>query len=267
MVRGPPKSGKLHALHNRDHPPTPRLRWQGGVPYGSQQWKNASKKRVRLLPPDMRSRSANDWLNKTDSSLLSGTCVAAGGHYNYSWEKTRPLVETSFLAQSAPHCPEKKSGRRASMLGTSYLGEIKDSQIRRQRHPELLSVDSSNLYDSTLSHMTEQPQQQHRVTIAHFLSDSKRPRSRELLPLERDHRKHVYPELFMMGPQRSVGKDSSLVHKYNAAAFAANAKQVSKLTTRPKGKPGSPDGSLQPVGERPSMPSPVRARVSLLPFI
>lgn len=188
--------------------PKPRTAWLGSAPYGSSQWKASSKRRVRLLPPDMR--NCKEWLNQTDSQLLNRECASVGGHYYYGHESTQPLEEASFLATSAPHSPDPRPIRRKSL-------------IRRKKHSELLSACMPLTHDSTINHMTKQPSRQgvrgryyQPNQLSKLMIDPGCETGRDYHKEHLDGKfRHAYSEL--LDTAGCMTKDSVLTRKYGAA--------------------------------------------------
>merc|ERR1712086_777974 len=107
--------------------PQQRTAWPGTPAYGSTEWQASSKKRVRLLPVDMR--NSKQWLNQTDSHLLNRECATKGGHYHYEHESTKPLDEMSFLATSAAHSPDPRPAHLAKVIANAQEQPVRRTVV------------------------------------------------------------------------------------------------------------------------------------------
>jgi len=195
--------------------PQQRTAWPGTPAYGSTEWQASSKKRVRLLPVDMR--NSKQWLNQTDSHLLNRECATKGGHYHYEHESTKPLDEMSFLATSAAHSPDPRPAHLAKVIANAQ-----EQPVRRTKHAELLASNAGISIDSAIQHMTQQRAGKRGVGHRYQQNQLAALMIDPGCEVGRDYHKehaegkyrHAYSEL--VGADH-ISKDSALTRKYSAA--------------------------------------------------
>jgi len=104
-----------------DLPPSQRVAGIYGNPYGTDDWKTASKRRVTLLPPDFR--CAPQLLQK-DSHLYKGVAKAPGGMYNY--DNMAELEEEPLIREHEDDDRDRPDHRRKTHFELQAASAIID---------------------------------------------------------------------------------------------------------------------------------------------